>query len=482
MKVEINTKKNSSQIKDENAKGKRGKLKPIQVRRSIKDILIEKDPCDYIYNYRGKNINVFPEILLTSQDNILKESHQIGSTKNDEKKQNSQKIVNVDSLDIHEKVMAEELQNLLSKKDLNDETKNKIKALFIQVQHMYLEIKKDIKNNSPSTEDILKLYCTNDTTTDKSKNDIWKSFCFYKLLSDKLSDIHISTISSYRLNYLKTIYEWYSKNKKVLFGCKIKDNSGRYRQNSQRNQRRTSLAEGEQGSDNGLGSAEGEEVNSSHDEQQMNGSKIEEQINASNDVEQTNTSNNGEEIAQGEGTISQREQKKPSKKKYVKKISENFEDLLKKHMNEINESTFSKRDQVESMHEEKESTNEETSDVLSNYLFPNSFIVNNEQDKEKREENNENETKEIDTQMEHKGLENIQISEGGNIINTIELDSGTDVPLCTQIDTQKIKELEDEIKKQKLLIKEKEIEIINSPIGIKFKEIFGNFQDMDINN
>ncbi|CRG98681.1 conserved Plasmodium protein, unknown function [Plasmodium relictum] len=487
MKEELNN--SNLENKDEIIKLKREKLKPIQVRRSIKDILIDKNPCDYIYNYTGKNISVFEEELLKNNNNIKEAFGEIKNNKNNLEGE----VINSISIDDHEKRLLEELNELLNKKDLSSEIKNNIKSLFIEVQEFYLEIKNDLKTNYPSTKDLLKLYSTNDCS-DKNKNIIWRSFCFYKLLSDQLNDLHISTISSYRLQCLRTIYKWYNKNKRILFNYqsnkkKINFLDEKIITNNTLNENSDdicySIKEEKTTLQRNSNDLIGNHENNKEKKEDIKENKI---INQEEDIK--NNEENDNKIKESDSIITN---------EYKRELSEDFGKSLKEHIHVINEKNEENKD-IE-LHKKNEVTDNESNEILHNYLFPNYTLINTveqeqkeennlknnmniEKNEEKREENNEHNKKEEKENEYEKGeytnLEKLKSDKYD--FNSTLLEDGKDDFFHIPIDTKKIKELEEEIKKQKLLIKKKEIEIINSPIGIKFKDIFGNFQDIDINN
>ncbi|CRG94372.1 conserved Plasmodium protein, unknown function [Plasmodium gallinaceum] len=475
---------NNLENKDEIIKLKREKLKPIQVRRSIKDILIDKNPCDYIYNYTGRNISIFPKDLLSNNENIKDSFNESENDKNNSEKE----VISTISINEHEQKLLEELKELL-KKDLSNEMKDNIKSLFIEVQEFYLEIKNDLKINYPSTEDLLKLYSTNDCS-DKSKNAIWKSFCFYKLLSDQLNDLHISTISSYRLQCLKTIYRWYNKNKRILFNCK-------------NDKKKINLFDEEINKNDSLNgnfdNTYASTLNEKTNLQNKNNDSIEIKENDENNENNENNEEKKKDIEEDPNEI--KDSKSKNQKEYTKEFSEDFDKLLKEHIQITNEQN-EKYEDIE-LNKKNEITDNESNNILNNYIYPYNTIIskieceqkkesilknnahienNNKSNEEKREEDYEHKSRENNTYEEYecKNFEKLN-SDKFNFNSTLlgdEKDDFYQIP----IDTKKIKELEEEIKKQKLLIKKKEIEIINSPIGIKFKDIFGNFQDIDINN
>ncbi|SBS80514.1 conserved Plasmodium protein, unknown function [Plasmodium ovale] len=483
MKTELSS-KSTAHSKNENTKGKREKLKPIQVRRSIKDILIDENPCNYIYNYTGRDISVFPKMIVKCDDN-LEDTSKVMSPSEDKNYINTY-VVDVESMDSHEQMMMEELKGLLNKEDLSDEMKNNIKSLFIEVQEIYLELKNDIKNNYPSTEDILKLYCTNDTT-DKSRNKIWKSVCFYKLLSDQLSDIHISTISSYRLGYLKTIYKWYKKNKKMIFNCK------------QDGCEKSCHTHGEDAvtgelQESGVGK-EAEVEAAKVEAAKVEAAKVEV---AKVEVAKMEAANVGGVAANVEGGVSAEEEgeitaKKPEEanktgnKQFAKVESEDFDHLLKTNIQEMRAQRYTLKRDVGSLCEQHDKSSDLMSDTLDNYIFPNTLFAKTGRSEKGNEVDLESANGQFPcekernagggrTQIPHTRSSHMSHFDSNDLIT--EEESVKRMP----INTNKIRELEEEIKKQKLLIKKKEAEIINSPIGIKFKEIFGNFQDIDINH
>ncbi|SBT75625.1 conserved Plasmodium protein, unknown function [Plasmodium ovale] len=485
MKTELSG-KSTYHSKNENTKGKREKLKPIQVRRSIKDILIDENPCNYIYNYTGRDISVFPKMIVKRDDN-LEDTSKVMSPSGDKNYINTY-VVDVESMDSHEQMMMEELKGLLNKEDLSDEMKNNIKSLFIEVQEIYLELKNDIKNNYPSTEDILKLYCTNDTTG-KSRNTIWKSVCFYKLLSDQLRDIHISTISSYRLGYLKTIYKWYKKNKKMIFNCK-QDGCKKSCHTHGEDAVTEALRESGVGREAEVGAANVEAAN-------VEAAKVEATNVEAAKVEAANVemasvggvAANGGVSADEEGEITANKPEQANKrgnKQFAKVESEDFDHLLKTNIQEMRAQRCTQERDVGNLCEQHDKSSDLMSDTLDNYIFPNPIFAKTRRSEKGNEVDLESANgqfacgKERNTGGEHTQIPHTRSSHMSHFASN-DLISEEESVKRTPIDTNKIRELEEEIKKQKLLIKKKEAEIINSPIGIKFKEIFGNFQDIDIN-
>ncbi|KEG00533.1 hypothetical protein YYE_04717 [Plasmodium vinckei vinckei] len=450
MKTELN---NRSNIQNNGIK--RVPLKRIQVRRSIRDILTNDNPCIYIYNYTGKEIDVFPKTALDLKGKDMNNAGLfIDKIECDIKNDNEEKcneessancLTNLKRMDSQENKLLNELNELLSKQDLTDEMKNNIKSLYIEIQEIYLEVKTDLKNNYPSAQDILKIY-TKDEGSDKDKDYTWRCLCFYKLLNDQLSDIHISTITSYRLEYLKTIYKWYTKNKQLIFKPKIKNQT----------MREMSSAENDSNS-----TVEGKEEDEGENDE-------------------------GEKEASDEGVNNKMEKcdeiDSPTK-------------TLNKEMDKIREKDLSSLEQ--NMLNYDESNN-----ALENYTFPNFILENNEtEEREKKESyvdtegmvhlserevksghneiksddainkiNNKIETNQTDKLSEDGEFYHLNLN---NII--IEEDHFSNKPK----DNDKITELEDEIKKQKLLIKNKETEITDSLIGIRFKHIFGKFENLD---
>ncbi|VEV54873.1 conserved Plasmodium protein, unknown function [Plasmodium vinckei vinckei] len=450
MKTELN---NRSNIQNNGIK--RVPLKRIQVRRSIRDILTNDNPCIYIYNYTGKEIDVFPKTALDLKGKDMNNAGLfIDKIECDIKNDNDEKcneessancLTNLKRMDSQENKLLNELNELLSKQDLTDEMKNNIKSLYIEIQEIYLEVKTDLKNNYPSAQDILKIY-TKDEGSDKDKDYTWRCLCFYKLLNDQLSDIHISTITSYRLEYLKTIYKWYTKNKQLIFKPKIKNQTMR------------------------------------------------EMSSAEND---TNSTVEGKEEDEGENDEGEKEASDEGVNNKMEKCDEidSPTKTLNKEMDKIREKDLSSLEQ--NMLNYDESNN-----ALENYTFPNFILENNEtEEREKKESyvdtegmvhlserevksghneiksddainkiNNKIETNQTDKLSEDGEFYHLNLN---NII--IEEDHFSNKPK----DNDKITELEDEIKKQKLLIKNKETEITDSLIGIRFKNIFGKFENLD---
>ncbi|KJP87346.1 hypothetical protein AK88_03026 [Plasmodium fragile] len=467
-------------------KKERQKIKPIQVRRSLKDILVNENPSQLILNYSGKKIaSAFPDEDVQKQD-ILSESHTEEPTNGEDKRKkggNVERLFSTEAIDSHQKMMMEELKELLSKEDLTDEMKNNIKSLYIEVQEIYMEIKNDLKKNCPSSEDILNLYRSDDINR-KSKNAIWKKFCFYKLLGDQMSDIHICTISSYRLQYLKTIYKWYCKNKRVLFGARCGHRSGAGGSCARGDDTTTEDTSSSVTTDGDMCEDDTSNGDATKDDSTKELIGVQKQIeegavDGSEPVEATApadavTCAEGETSQTEDGSSPPRGEANGVKKEegeeggdtghYGRENSDQFDDLLTRHMQEIKKpgGEGDKREVDWSHQQKEEEQNKPRDNILASYIFPNSLF-----------EKGENGTPDMEADKP---------CDNGDRKNAIELDCtvGEDL-LPTQIDTKRILELEEEIKRQKLLIKEKEIEIINSPIGIKFKDIFGNFQDIDIN-
>ncbi|CXH96381.1 conserved Plasmodium protein, unknown function [Plasmodium berghei] len=460
MKVELN---NRANIK--NNEIKKTPLKKIQVRRSIKDILVNDNPCIHIYNYTGKEINVFPKNVIESKGKnknnaglfIDKIEYNIKND-NDEKcieESSVNCLTNLKRMDSQENKLLNELNELLSKKNLTDEMKNNIKSLFIEIQEIYLEVKTDLENNYPSAQDILKIYNTNedsDEDKNKDKDYTWRSLCFYKLLNDQLSDIHISTITSYRLEYLKTIYKWYTKNKKIIFKGK-KQNKTIHEMCITKCSKNCTV-----------------ECKREHIEKEE---EKEDEMNVLNsiDTEKKGDMNN-----------------KMTKENCECEKMECPTKILNNEMNKIRENNLSNL-------ELNVLKVDESNDVLENYIFPNEILKKNQVKENKKKESC------IDREEEGKSGQN-EISpkcQTNTINDEIEsqktdsfLTNGTFYYLNLNNiiieenhfsnkpkDIDKIIELEEEIKKQKLLIKNKETEITNSLIGIKFKDIFGKFEDLD---
>ncbi|EUR79065.1 hypothetical protein PFBG_00555 [Plasmodium falciparum 7G8] len=340
-KKKINNKSNSRVSNDDTNKEKRKKLKPIQVRRSIKDIIISHNPYDYIYNYKGNDIDIFD---INKHDKIVKD-------RTSEIEENSNIFIENEILDNNEMLLRKELNELINKDDLSEDMKNDIKALYIEVQEMYLILKNDIKNNIPSSDEIIKLYLADDQK-DKSTNIIWKRFCFYKLLSDKLNDLHISTISSYRHTYLKTIYIWYKKNKKLLFNTD--DNKEVF------------------GGNNIVG--EINEVDEKNEDDEKN--EGDEKNDEKNEGDEKNITNQNEIIKNKDPLnchTKKEETEKEMKKDYAKKISHNFDETLQEEMNKIKKEHEIKENDINLL-----VYNEEPHDVLNKYTFPNDvFLLNN---------------------------------------------------------------------------------------------------------
>ncbi|CAD2097245.1 conserved Plasmodium protein, unknown function [Plasmodium vinckei] len=454
MKVELN---NRSNIQNNGIK--KVPLKKIQVRRSIKDILTNDNPCTYIYNYTGREIDVFPKTVLDSKGKDMNNAGLfIDKIECDIKNDNDEKcneessancLTNLKRMDSQENRLLNELNELLSKQDLTDEMKNNIKSLYIEIQEIYLEVKTDLKNNYPSAQDILKIY-TKDEGNDKDKDYTWRCLCFYKLLNDQLSDIHISTITSYRLEYLKTIYKWYTKNKQLIFKPKNKNQT----------MREMSPAENDSNS-----TVEDEQEDEEEDEE-----------------EEKEASDEGVDNKMGRENCKCEEIDSPTK-------------TLNKEMDKIRENDLSNLEQNMSKYDE-------SNNALENYTFPNVILEKNEaEEREKKEScvdaegivhlskkevelghneiepdgainmiNDKIETKQIDKLSEDGEFYHLNLN---NII--IEEDHFSNKPN----DNDKITELEDEIKKQKLLLKNKETEITNSLIGLKFKNMFGKFENLD---
>ncbi|SCM05470.1 conserved Plasmodium protein, unknown function [Plasmodium chabaudi adami] len=456
MKAELNNRSNI-----QNKEIKRLPLKKIQVRRSIKDILTNDNPCIYIYNYTGKEIDVFPKTVLDSKGkdmnnaglfidkieyNIKNDNDEKG---NEESSENC--LTNLKRMDSQENRLLNELNELLSKQNLTDEMKNNIKSLYIEIQEIYLEVKTDLKNNYPSAQDILKIYAK-DEGSDKDKDYTWRCLCFYKLLNDQLSDIHISTITSYRLNYLKTIYKWYTKNKQLIFKSKKINQTMREMTPSEKDS--NSTVEGEQ------------EDEEDEDENGEEKEAVDEGVD--NKMERENCK--CEEIESPTKTIN-------------------------KEMNKIRENDLSNLEQNMVIYDE-------SNNALENYTFPNVILKKNETEEGGKKEScvdaegmvdlSEGEVESGHNEIESDNTINMindktetnqtdKLSVSGEFYNLnlnniiIEEDHFSNKP--KGID--KITELEDEIKKQKLLIKNKETEITKSLIGIKFKNIFGKFEDLN---
>ncbi|KYO03599.1 hypothetical protein PGSY75_0216900 [Plasmodium gaboni] len=501
-KKKINSKSNNVLTNDDKNKEKRKKLKPIQVRRSIKDIIIECNPYDYIYNYKGYDINIFDNN--NKEDDIIKKKD-----RSDEIKKNSSIFIENEMLDNNEKLMRKELNELINKKDLSEDMKNDIRALYIEVQEIYLILKNDINKNIPSSDEIIKLYLSEEKK-DKSTNIIWKRFCFYKLLSDKLNDLHISTISSYRHEYLKTIYIWYQKNKKLLFKETEKKEVFGDKKN-ERNKKNERDNKNRSDDDNNNSDDNDNNNNSDNNNNNTSNNNNNNNNNTSNNNNNNNTSNNNynsdekniidqNEIIKNKDPLNchstKEETEKKMKKNNTKNISHNFE-ILQEEMNKIK-----KEHEIEERELPFLLSDEESHDMFNKYIYPNDICLLNNKKlndlnvKNMQQENNDenkdlnvlllrNNKDEEDTNTkiicEHISLDNF-INNNNNMINinNCKLDiKEEDKNLYTPLHTNKIKELEEEINKQKLLIKKKEIEIINSPIGIKFKDIFGNFQDIN---
>ncbi|CAG9482405.1 unnamed protein product [Plasmodium vivax] len=465
----------------------RQKIKPIQVRRSLKDILVNENPSQLILNYSGRKIaSAFPEEDVMHQD-ILSESPTEEPISGEDKRKkggNMERLISTEAIDSHQQIMMQELQELLSKDDLTDEMKNNIKSLYIQVQEIYIEIKNDLKKNCPSSEDILNLYRSDDLNK-KSKNAIWKKFCFYKMLGDQMSDIHICTISSYRLKYLKTIYKWYCKNKRVLFGGRFGRRSGGGGPSARGDDTATegtssdvttgggsSSGDAFNGAAPNGGAANGDTANDVVGAQEqvaegaMDGSDPVEAAAPGDEVtcEEGGTSQTGDgsspQGGEANGVKKKGDEKGGAAGHYGRETSDQFDDLLTRHMQEIKRpgDDGEKREVDWSHQQQEEAQNKPRDNILAGYIFPCSLF-------EKGTAEGEGDKP---FGSEHRK-------------DAIPLECTQEDLLPTQIDTKRIMELEEEIKRQKLLIKEKEIEIINSPIGIKFKDIFGNFQDIDIN-
>ncbi|ANQ06308.1 Uncharacterized protein PCOAH_00009550 [Plasmodium coatneyi] len=454
-------------------KKERQKIKPIQVRRSLKDILVNENPSQLILNYSGRKIgSAFPDEDVKKQD-LLSESHTEEPTNNEDKRKkesNVERLFSTEAIDSHQQIMMDELKELLSKEDLTDEMKNNIKSLYIEVQEIYMEIKNDLKKNCPSSEDILNLYRSDDMNK-KSKNAVWRKLCFYKMLGDQMSDIHICTISSYRLKYLKTIYKWYCKNKRLLFGHRYRGGGPSASGDDTTTEDTASNVTTD--GDTSNGDAAKDVIGA---EEAMDGSDPVEaaapadavtcEEGGTTQMEDGSSPEKGEENGvkkKKEGqSASQKEDEKPGETAhYGRETSDQFDDLLTRHMQEIKKPDHEgeKREVDWSNNEQEEGQSKPRDNILESYIFPNSLF--------------EKGTPEVDVDKP---------TDSGHRRSDIQLDyTGEEDPLPTYIDTKRIMELEEEIKRQKLLIKEKEIEIINSPIGIKFKDIFGNFQDIDIN-
>lgn len=404
-----------------------------------------------------------------------------------------ERLFSIKAIDSHQQMMMEELKQLLSKEDLTDEMKNNIKSLYIEVQEIYMEIKNDLKKNCPSSEEILNLYRSDDINK-KSKNAIWKRFCFYKMLSDQMSDIHICTISSYRLKYLKTIYKWYCKNKRVLFGGRFGHGSRGEGPSADADDTATDDTTTENTASDVTtdgDTANGDTTDGDATKEVIDAQKgvVKGVIDGSDPVEaaappdsvtcaeggtsQTGHGSsprggeeNGVKNKEGERGDTKggdtKNEKKDDTGHYGRETSDNFDDLLTRHMQEIKRpgGEGEKREVPWSNHQQEEVQNERKDEILESYIFPSPLF--------------EKGTPEV--------KEEKKIFSGVDRKDTIQLDyTGEEDLMPTQIDTKRILELEEEIKRQKLLIKEKEMEIINSPIGIKFKDIFGNFKDIDIN-
>ncbi|ETB57209.1 hypothetical protein YYC_05019 [Plasmodium yoelii 17X] len=517
MKVELN-----NRVNIKNNVIKKPPLKKIQVRRSIKDILVNDNPCIHIYNYTGREINVFPKNVLESN---VKNKNNAGlfidkieyNIKNDNdetcvEESSENCLTNLKRMDSQENRLLNELNELLSKQNLTDEMKNNIKSLYIEIQEIYLEVKTDLKNNYPSAQDILKIYNTNenededgnenedengnenqnedeDKDEDKDKDYTWRSLCFYKLLNDQLSDIHISTITSYRLEYLKTIYKWYTKNKKIIFKGK-KQNQTIHDTTLTENDTKCAVgckrehieAEGEEkeGKKEGKTEEKDEEKNEEKDEEKNEEKNEGEKEGETNDLNPIDTEKKGEM-----DNKMTRENCECEKMECLTKI-------LNKEMNKIRENNLSNL-------ELNMLKDNESNDVLENYIFPNEILKKNQVEENKKKESYIN-IEDEDEDKDKSGPNEISPNCVTNIINDeikiqktdsfstngtfyhlnlnniiIEENHFSNKPK----DIDKIIKLEEEIKKQKLLIKNKETEITNSLIGIKFKDIFGKFEDLD---
>ncbi|EUT80042.1 hypothetical protein PFAG_04682 [Plasmodium falciparum Santa Lucia] len=380
-KKKINNKSNSRVSNDDTNKEKRKKLKPIQVRRSIKDIIISHNPYDYIYNYKGNDIDIFD---INKHDKIVKD-------RTSEIEENSNIFIENEILDNNEMLLRKELNELINKDDLSEDMKNDIKALYIEVQEMYLILKNDIKNNIPSSDEIIKLYLADDQK-DKSTNIIWKRFCFYKLLSDKLNDLHISTISSYRHTYLKTIYIWYKKNKKLLFNTD--DNKevfggnnivGEINEVDEKNESDEKNEVDEKNEDDEKNEGDEKNVDEKNeggeknvDEKNEGGEKNvdEKNVDEKNEGDEKNITNQNEIIKNKDPLnchTKKEETEKEMKKDYAKKISHNFDETLQEEMNKIKKEHEIKENDINLL-----VYNEEPHDVLNKYTFPNDvFLLNN---------------------------------------------------------------------------------------------------------
>ncbi|CAA9986680.1 conserved Plasmodium protein, unknown function [Plasmodium knowlesi strain H] len=475
-------------------KKERQKIKPIQVRRSLKDLLVKEDPSQLILNYSGKKIgSAFPDEDVKKQD-ILSEFQKEEATNGEDKRKeggNMDRLFSTEVIDSHQRIMMEELKELLNKEDLTDEMKNNIKSLYIEVQEIYMEIKNDLKKNCPSSDDIINLYRSDDMNK-KSKNAIWRKLCFYKMLGDQMSDIHICTISSYRLKYLKTIYKWYCKNKRVLFGSRFGHRSVGGEPSSRGDETTSNITtDGDTSNgdtsngdtsngDNSNGDATKDVIGA---EGMMDGSDpvgagvaadaVESAEGGTSQIEDSSSARREEENGVKKKKEDERENQKGDEKRgetdnYWREASDQFDNLLTRHMQEIKRPTDEgEKREVDLCHEQKdEMSNKQTDNILARYIFPNSLF-----------EKGEEVTPEIGEDKPFSSA-----NRGNDMELVYTADEEEEELLPTQIDTKRIMELEEEIKRQKLLIKEKEIEIINSPIGIKFKDIFGNFQDIDIND
>lgn len=423
---------------EDSTKTKRAKLKPIKVKRSLNDILITDDPCVLIINYKGREVSSMPLEI-----NVPNESEE---PKNEiENKNKKEEEMNIFALEEHEQLLLTELKKLLNKKDLTDEIKCNIKSLYIEVQKFYLEIKNDIKENFPTTQELLKLYSSKES--DKAERElIRKKFYFYKLLKEQLNDLHISTIASYRMECLKSMYTWYNKHKKILFNENTSENLNYNFENVPLKSIGTITDHTDKRKESEY-VKQNECIHNTTNETQMEEHKKEKEEERRNKIE-----------------IDEQEiQSEPLEKKSSSKYDVILSEYIKEKFTS-NDNSKCKEESYDTMQNE-----------LSDYLLPNNLI-------------NVTSPKEISTIVDIKTVENYEVEkkekeeeEPNSLFNlnesTIEkIDDICQIPIDT-----KIEELEAEINRQKLLIKEKEIEIINSPIGLKFKDIFGNFQDIDLN-